>query len=415
MRGTEIRSLTGLRLAAALWVVAFHVVAGRPGNFRAELPAVDAWLSPLYDSGRLGVDLFFVLSGFVLALNYLPTVGERPRLDVMRRFWWARLSRVWPAYFVMISVAAGIDVVAAILLPHRRMPDDLTPIDFLEQMLLVQQWTAERHSGTSWNGPSWSVSAEAFAYLLFPLLAVLVVRLVRRAGTGVPSALSLAALSLATMVPLLLLMVGTQSFASPYSWTARILCEFVAGMLAYAAVAAVEWTPRRRRLAGWGSLLLALAVVGWLFAAPLAPLRPAWGLVCVLFVPLIGLLSVASGPLPRLLSTRAMVFGGRISYSLYLVHIPTFHLGLALGRQVPLVREHPELSVYVALGLVPVALVFAWLLYSCVEEPCRRRMRGMADQPRDSVPSHRPAAHLIRTQSMPADAPVPMGSHSSAW
>jgi peptidoglycan/LPS O-acetylase OafA/YrhL len=409
MRGTEIRPLTGLRLAAALWVVAFHVVSGRSENFRTELPAVDAWFSPLYDSGRLGVDLFFVLSGFVLALNYLHTVGDRPRPAVMRRFWWARLSRVWPAYAVMIVVAAGIDMFAASVLPHRQMPGDLTPSSFLQQVFLVQQWTTERHAGTSWNGPSWSVSAEAFAYLLFPLLALLVARLARKAGAG-----TLAALSLATMVPLLLLMVVTESFGSPYSWAARILCEFVAGMLVYAAVAAVRWTPRRRRVAGWGALLLALAVVGWLYAATLMSLRPAWGLVCVLFVPLIGLLSVASGPLPRLLSTEAMVFGGRISYSLYLVHIPTFHLGMALGRQFPLLREHPELNVYLALGLVPVAVVFAWLLYAFVEEPCRRRMRDMTDQPRAAVSSHRPAADPVRPQSMPANEPVPVSSASSA-
>lgn len=391
MRGVEIRPLTGLRMAAALWVVVFHVVAGRPANFHEELPAVGEWFGPLIGSGRLGVDLFFVLSGFVLALNYLDTMGHDPNLGSMRRFWWARLSRVWPAYFVMISVAALVDLFAAVILQRRHLPEGLTPLSYLEQMLLVQQWTSERHAGTSWNGPSWSVSAEALAYLLFPLLALLVARLAR-----ISSARVLFALSLVSMAPLLLVMVSSDGYGSSYSWVLRILCEFVAGMLAYTAVAAVRWTPGRRRAAGWAAALLGVTLVAALYAAPYAPIDSAWGLTCILFVPLIGLLAVASGPLAGFLSTGPMVLGGRISYSLYLVHIPTFHLFLALARQLQVVQDNRALNVYISIALVPVAFGFAWLLWRYVEEPGRRRMRDMADRPTTTVAPSSETAQPVR-------------------
>ena len=72
VRTGEIKALSGLRIVAALWVVLFHF---RPLLAEAS-PGVRSALAPILNAGAQGVDLFFILSGFVLTWNYLDRMGE---------------------------------------------------------------------------------------------------------------------------------------------------------------------------------------------------------------------------------------------------------------------------------------------------------------------------------------------------
>lgn len=100
--GGEIRALTGLRLVAAAWVLLFHFSV-TPGTV---VGAVLAPLAPVLDTGPLGVDLFFVLSGFVIGLTYLDRLGAGLRLRPATRFLWAGLCRIWPVYAVVTTLFA---------------------------------------------------------------------------------------------------------------------------------------------------------------------------------------------------------------------------------------------------------------------------------------------------------------------
>ena len=92
MRSGEIKALTGLRIIAAVWVVLFHF---RPLLHDAA-PRFAAALTPVLDCGAQGVDLFFILSGFVLTWNYLDTMGPSWSARDTLRFLWLRLARVSP-------------------------------------------------------------------------------------------------------------------------------------------------------------------------------------------------------------------------------------------------------------------------------------------------------------------------------
>ncbi|HEY6576832.1 MAG TPA: acyltransferase family protein, partial [Mycobacterium sp.] len=102
MRSGEIKALSGLRIVAALWVVLFHF---RPLLEQAA-PGFRSALAPVLNCGAQGVDLFFILSGFVLTWNYLDKMGESWSTRATLHFLWLRLARVWPVYLVTLHLAA---------------------------------------------------------------------------------------------------------------------------------------------------------------------------------------------------------------------------------------------------------------------------------------------------------------------
>ena len=126
------------------------------------------------------MDLFFILSGFVLTWNYLDRMGPSWSARANLHFLWLRLSRVWPIYLVTMGLAAAwiIFTLHVGTVPSPNV-DKLTAVSFVRQLLMVQLWFAPFFDDTSWDGPAWSISAEWLAYLLFGLLVLLVFRIAR--------------------------------------------------------------------------------------------------------------------------------------------------------------------------------------------------------------------------------------------
>src|SRR4051812_24063929 len=162
VRGPERRhdGLTRLRLVFIGWVVVFHL------DLLLRLTMDLPWLRPLIETGYLGVDGFFLLSGFVLWLGY----GSRPPTDVVSlgQFWLRRFARTWPLHaLVLLALAALVGLVVA-MGGRIHDPERFGLRDFLLQAVLVHAWeTTER---LTWNSPSWALSVEWAGYLAFPLL-----------------------------------------------------------------------------------------------------------------------------------------------------------------------------------------------------------------------------------------------------
>lgn len=366
-RRAVIAPLTGVRLVAAVWVVLFHIYLVNGDRLGADHPVVDSLVGPIVGQGDLGVDLFFLLSGFVLAHNYLARLGTRPSWRDSASFLWLRLSRIWPLY--MIAIVGG-----GLLLWLRLQWWGTTPNAplswhrFVEQVFMVQQWSAPNVPNTSWTGPAWSISAEWLAYLAFPVLAVAVWGVRRRTGRAVTGTLAVLVL-----VPTLVWTTTAQTQAAPYMWLGRLASEFTCGMLLSAALPAGPARPR------WSGTWLAPGAVAaaalWLYVASLVD-KPWLGpLVVVLFPALVLGLAQGDGALQRWLGSPLMVLGGGASFALYLVHVPLLKLfrdALDHGA-VPLDPRH---QVYGELAVAAGSLVLAYLLFRHVEEPVRRRMRG---------------------------------------
>jgi len=369
--GGEIRALTGLRIVAAVWVVLFHfrpMVNDASPDFREAL-------APVLNCGAQGVDLFFILSGFVLTWNYLDRMGQTWSIRATLHFLWLGLARVWPVYLVTLHLAALL-VILSLHVGHVPLPEvrDLTAISYIRQVLLVQLWFQPFFDGSSWDGPAWSISAEWLAYLLFGGVVLVIFRM-----THATRARSLVLLAFAASLPPAVLLLASGQFYTPWSWLPRIVTQFVAGALACAAVRRLRPTDRARRVTGYVSLLLATAIVGILYlldAHPIPGVYDSSGLVDVLFVPLVMTLAIGWGSLPRLLSTRLMVYGGEISFCLYMVH-ELVHTSWGWAVEQFELKPQDDPWKWNVFGLLAIAVGISILMYHFVEEPARRWMRRM--------------------------------------
>jgi peptidoglycan/LPS O-acetylase OafA/YrhL len=373
VRSGDIKALTGLRIIAAVWVVLFHF---RP-LLRDAAPGFRDALAPVLNCGAQGVDLFFILSGFVLTWNYLDRMGGSWSTRATLHFLWLRLARVWPVYLVTLHLAA-LWVIFTLHVGHVPSQDigRLTAVSYVRQILLVQLWFQPFFDDSSWDGPAWSISAEWLAYLMFGLLVLVIFRMAHATR-----ARSLMWLAVGASLPPVVLLLLSGQFYTPWSWLPRIVMQFTAGALVAAAVSRLQPSDRGRRGAGYVSVLLIAGIVGLLYlfdAHPLHGVTDTSGLVDVLFVPLVMTLAIGTGSFPALLSTRVMVFGGQVSFCLYMVHELVHTSWIWVAEQFQLTLQGNGGKLIVA-GLLAVTLVAAIVLFHFVEEPARRWMRRMVD------------------------------------
>jgi peptidoglycan/LPS O-acetylase OafA/YrhL len=377
--------LTGLRILAAAWVVVFHFHF-TPLSGVADVVGV---LGPLLTTGALGVDLFFVLSGFVIAHTYLASMGPGLHPRTAARFVWARFCRMWPVYALVLHLF-GLWLLARLLLGSDRdiafqaVQPVLSFGQWVQQVLMVQMWNDEYLDGASWVGSTWSISAEWLAYLLFPVAALVFHRM-----RNLPRPV-LVALAVLLMAPIATAYAVSGTPYYEWSWAVRILCGFSAGVLVQLVV---RRTPRTVAVRRWASalavvlpVLMAAVLWGGQFVAP-----GFGGVVIAAFPLLVGVLAVADRGPVALLARPALVQGGRVSYSLYLVHIPMFELFWLAQEYVPALRggiAGHVVGAAVVVATYPVAAAaFRW-----VEEPARRRLRRLA--PADAAPGP-PAARSV--------------------
>src|SRR4051794_29760551 len=173
----HVRALTGLRAVAVLWVVAFTF----RGTGGSGWSAFYEPLRPLVDNGWLGVDLLFVLGGFVLTSDHLQDMGRRPRLSTVIAFYRDRLARVWPLYAVVVLGFAAWLVVKHVLGGGAHVHEPIQPkLDLphlVEQLLMAQIWHRPYQDGGMIVLPTWALSAAGLAVVVFPLLVLLAWRL----------------------------------------------------------------------------------------------------------------------------------------------------------------------------------------------------------------------------------------------
>jgi peptidoglycan/LPS O-acetylase OafA/YrhL len=343
----NIQSLTALRGLAALAVLAFHCAAPLYGAKHVPMPLI---------RGYLAVDLFFMLSGFVLMHVHERDFAGGVAWPAVKSFLRARFARTYPIHFVILLA----------LLPLYGTRPDFSGVALIHNLLLTQTWL---HTMT-WNYGAWSISAEWHAYVLFPFL---VMPLRRRSAKGV--------------IVILLLCVATLSLAvieagdnGDITYTPAILLrclpEFIAGMAIYRAYRE-GWL----RQAMTGDRAVAVSAIAVLGLASFAgtDIAVVVALACLLLA-----CAYNRGIATRLLATRLPMFLGRISYSLYMVQIVAAEVTYQTAK--PWLAAH-GIGAVEAAAIFILSFVIAIPLSRYVEYPMRDWLRGRAQTSRTGEPT----------------------------
>jgi peptidoglycan/LPS O-acetylase OafA/YrhL len=364
---SHLAALTGLRFVAALHVALYHESA----RLFAFAPIADR----VVGTGFIGVQLFFVLSGFILTYTYTDPAIPRP-LDVAS-FSVARFARVYPVYILSLLVALPTFLLWAIPKASTEGTVGMAKVlvTAVANLTLLQAWVPQTVS--QWNTPGWSLSCEAFFYLVFPMVVLRIGRLSSR------HILRCAAIVwIAGLIPPILYSVhdplstaaqsGMLLTAIKYSPLTRIpefLIGIACGHLYLRSEGKQNWGGRPNGLWAVGVAIVIVGVLAMPTWIPYPLLHNA--LLAPLFAVLIFMLASGQGILARCLSYAWVVLLGQASYALYLLHEP-------LGD---LLYEYPSSPLRSLVGwprlcsylLIVLACSVAVLRYW--EEPSRRAIR----------------------------------------
>ncbi len=292
----RFEALDGWRGICACFVVLYHVHAHSP---------IYSW--SLVRNSYLFVDFFFVLSGFVISWNYGSRLGS---WSGVRRFLVLRLGRVYPLHLFMMLCFVAWETARLLVGQASGETPPFTsgalPSAVLSNLLLVQSLNI--HDGLTWNGPSWSISTEFWAYVIFAAVSL---------WLGMRNWMLLLA---ALVLPVLLSMLSTTGMDTTYDWgllrcvlgfALGVACHRVHGLLPAAGVRA---RPAAMTLA---ELLAVAGVVGYVAVAGTS----AWSFLApFVFALAVLLFAMEAGLVSRLLRAPLMKWLGKLSYSIYLTH-----------------------------------------------------------------------------------------------
>ena len=354
----EILSLTGLRFIAALYVFLFHI--------HIRWPITDyIFTNNVLNQGAIGMSLFFMLSGFVLAYRYAN--GNNSYKDYLVN----RFARIYPIYFiaavitipwfgvtfsnqssieVFLSLGRGIFLVTA-------------------NIFLIQAWFPQFFNYWN-NGGSWSISVEAFCYLLLPLILPYLVRFSIKQLTIVVVICFLLAILPGLSAALFKDML-TNVF---YSMPIFRLPEFVIGICINIAVR--RGIGENKKIAIYQSFVLGVFILYVGFFGPLFPIYIGHNWIALPVIAfIIFSLSSEQGFVASILSTPLFVWLGKISYCFYsfqallILSLISYHEKLI--HAIPYLANNTVLAVCSLVLLIAVA----GLGHHLIEEPIRRWLK----------------------------------------
>jgi peptidoglycan/LPS O-acetylase OafA/YrhL len=339
-------ALTGVRFLAAFYVVLFHGLPWLRQKFT--LPQA---LQTFLGNGYLAVNLFFILSGFILAYTYEGQIdGKANRLH----FWEARFARIYPVYFLSLILAFWFE-------------RGLSFGSRVAVLGMVQAWNPRTPGlAGAWNYPAWTLSVEAFFYLCFPFLLPWMSRRSPRILFWIIVLLLVVCVIVHTPVQGLGDLDRSSILIKVVPLPLLRIPEFLLGMvigvklLRNEAAGQNSGSDPRVYLAALSSLvILSLPLGVWV------------SIVVIPFAILVYELAVGNSFLAKLLSTPFMIVLGSASYAVYLLQFPIRSwIRVIFSR-------FPEKLAHLGTPLTPLILVlFSILVFKFWEEPCRRALRS---------------------------------------
>lgn len=355
-----IRSHHAFRGVAAFLVLLYH--------FRDVTPSVGQTIdarSSFLSSGRIWVDFFFLLSGFILSHVYRNGFDSgRADSPNARDFYFARLARIYPLHVATLFAMILVELSAYAFRPaiaDAFMNERKSWSSVIQHMTLTHAWVTM--SRLEWNVPSWSISTEAFAYICFPILLLLMGHMNRYVRS----------LPLFVAAIIYLHTFFTFSDIGEQQPLLRCIAGFITGMMVYRL-----WFSYRSRLNTFMQPLQLASVV-----IVLTTLHLGWSQAIVLIFLAALIFSTAddSGPVAQVLAWKPLLILGSLSYSLYMTHWIIYRLYWMYGGYIfkDLASRYSPSSIYALKvgALTILSLALAYLSYHWLELPARSHFRRL--------------------------------------
>jgi peptidoglycan/LPS O-acetylase OafA/YrhL len=345
----HVDALTGIRGIAAWLVVFYHIRS-------AFTPSMPGWVIAIASKGYLAVDLFFVLSGFVLWMTWEARLTTE-RWHAVSGFLRKRIARVWPLHAVILTATIALALI--LVATGRPLPAHFRWGELPLHYLLIQNWGFTSH--LAWNDPSWSISTELAAYVAFALLVPAAGQL----KMASPTASLIRPIAAATVLIVLLDRFfafqneSTLGANIPYFGLARCLAEFGCGV----AMCMVWQRSDGPVLRGTAAAVFIGSLALWLSSIARETL-----MIPLAFAALVPFIASTSARPRNPLSSRIAVFLGEISYSTYLAHFLLWTL-----FKIAFVRNAADVPLLLGGLYMMITLAVSILLYRFVEVPARRK------------------------------------------
>jgi peptidoglycan/LPS O-acetylase OafA/YrhL len=373
IRKQHFPALTGLRFVAALWVVLYHY-----SRFVVGFDALPHPVRSLVYCGPVAVGFFFVLSGFVLSHAHSGRTAIHPR-----RFWMKRFAKLYPAY--LFACVVFTPIAYAKYLAHASISSAHGAVFFLVSALLsvtlLQAWTP---FSQAWNGPGWSLSVEAFFYLIFPAAFACIFgrRMKLVLGACLASWIALIAIDLSRCFGL----ISDRMWSSwlqndPLLWAPL----FFAGVVTCRLVSKVgSLSARKSNVYSLGAL--AAIVLLSMFCPGRYSVLLIDGGVMPLFVLLVFSTVCRQAVLNKMLGSTAFLSLGRISYIMYIVQAPVWHFfRLARGLLFPHFEPTALLSKTSFLVYLCILIGISFAAERWIEIPIQRMLGSRLLRPAPSI------------------------------
>lgn len=353
--------MTGIRAYAALWIYFGHLLLYPvyDGGFASAQDA--GWLIYFISFHFLGVDFFFVLSGFVLSLKYRDYF-EAPRKSAeIDRFFALRLARVYPLHLFFTALMGAMllaDIPAPISSGAEAIVYDHWKLTGLLNLLLMNGWGI--HPVASWNEPAWTLSIFFMLYILFPNL-ITAARYFPKSG----AANMLLMFGLLIAYGILRETLGLTSHSDGTGAILRGLFFFTTGLM----VARLYALGYLRNLP-WGKIGLGLLLIG-------VGLMYVWALFGQFPVTLFHLLYplalmallYANASSLRLFTHPVLQWLGKRSFAIYLVHYPYLLLVKHYGGEW-IAAEDSVQRILIYCVTTALMLLISDMCYRLIEMPC---------------------------------------------
>jgi peptidoglycan/LPS O-acetylase OafA/YrhL len=367
----QIGSLTALRGIAAMVIVILHFAY-------STLPEVGVMISrytQFFRNGYLFVDLFFILSGFIMTHVYLPSF----QLGVTTTNYWsylrARFARIYPLHLFTLLVLVGLELCKTSLPNISAFTGEFNITALVANVLMLQAFDFNcpplLWCKSTWNEPAWSISVEFLIYGIFPFILFALIKTKPKTDWII---------YIATLVLLLMLIKftrGTLESIIGIPSIARCGLECLLGILTYKVY---RWGKHQPDLNfRWLSIGSTLLVWGLMHDWSRSRVLFDWVTLPAFSLLILALASANDGLISKVLNSPPLIYLGTISYSIYMVHwclielleifwLKEFQVNFGSGF-------NSGQSLFSLLIFIPGSLLIAAFTYHLIEVPARNFLK----------------------------------------